>query len=578
MLFCFASARISFHIDVCGRMLTDLRIKNLALVDDLSIELGSGYNAVTGETGAGKSVIIGALGLVLGERADRTLLRDGSEQCSVEAIIDITGMSKDFHDFLESCGLEPCESNQLLLKRVFSASGTNRQFINGSPTTLNLLASVGEWLVDIHGPHDHQSLLKASRQLEILDAYGGLENQRKEFALNVDQLIALERKKAELVIDEDAYKRELDLLKFQVNEIESAQLSEDDEEGLEQSFKRATNSARLAELVGEVKSLVNDSEPSSYDLMLGAGRLINEMVNIDDGAEELLNQQSQISEQINELSGAIEDYCDRLNLDPNQIRNVEERYNLVQSLKRKYGDTLKDVIAFSDKALARLEKLESRDEELASINAQIDLVRNKIKEQGRRLSDARKEVAPKLVGEAEKQLNDLGFLQSRFDLEIIDPNELGQESTTISRTGFDQIEFLFAPNPGEPFKPLKSIASSGEMARVMLALKTVLSSQDSIPILVFDEVDANVGGETAAVVGQKMNQIGKKRQVLCISHLAPVAAAGNSHYLVEKEVENGRTLTRVRLLEAKARIDEITRMLGGSGDAARQHAEELLKT
>lgn len=559
-------------------MLTDLRIKNLALVDDLSIELGSGYNAVTGETGAGKSVIIGALGLVLGERADRTLLRDGSEQCSVEAIIDITGMSKDFHDFLESSGLEPCESNQLLLKRVFSASGTNRQFINGSPTTLNLLASVGEWLVDIHGPHDHQSLLKASRQLEILDAYGGLENQRKEFALNVDQLIALERNKAELVIDEDAYKRELDLLKFQVNEIESAQLSEDDEEGLEQSFKRATNSARLAELVGEVKSLVNDSEPSSYDLMLGAGRLINEMVNIDDGAEELLNQQSQISEQINELSGAIEDYCDRLNLDPNQIRNVEERYNLVQSIKRKYGDTLKDVIAFSDKALARLEKLESRDEELASINAQIDLVRNKIQEQGRRLSDARKEVAPKLVGEAEKQLNDLGFLQSRFDLEIVDPNELGQESTTISRTGFDQIEFLFAPNPGEPFKPLKSIASSGEMARVMLALKTVLSSQDSIPILVFDEVDANVGGETAAVVGQKMNQIGKKRQVLCISHLAPVAAAGNSHYLVEKEVENGRTLTRVRLLEAKARIDEITRMLGGSGDAARQHAEELLKT
>ena len=559
-------------------MLTDLRIKNLALVDDLSIELGSGYNAVTGETGAGKSVIIGALGLVLGERADRTLLRDGSEQCSVEAIIDITGMSKDFHDFLESCGLEPCESNQLLLKRVFSASGTNRQFINGSPTTLNLLASVGEWLVDIHGPHDHQSLLKASRQLEILDAYGGLENQRKEFALNVDQLIALERNKAELVIDEDAYKRELDLLKFQVNEIESAQLSEDDEEGLEQSFKRATNSARLAELVGEVKSLVNDSEPSSYDLMLGAGRLINEMVNIDDGAEELLNQQSQISEQINELSGALEDYCDRLNLDPNQIRNVEERYNLVQSLKRKYGDTLKDVIAFSDKALARLEKLESRDEELASINAQIDLVRNKIQEQGKRLSDARKEVAPKLVGEAEKQLNDLGFLQSRFDLEIVDPNELGQESTTISRTGFDQIEFLFAPNPGEPFKPLKSIASSGEMARVMLALKTVLSSQDSIPILVFDEVDANVGGETAAVVGQKMNQIGKKRQVLCISHLAPVAAAGNSHYLVEKEVENGRTLTRVRLLEAKARIDEITRMLGGSGDAARQHAEELLKT
>jgi DNA repair protein RecN (Recombination protein N) len=440
-----------------------------------------------------------------------------------------------------------------------------------------MLASVGEWLVDIHGPHDHQSLLKASRQLEILDAYGGLENQRKDFAVNVDRLVALERSKAELIVDEDAYERELDLLKFQVNEIESAQLIEDEEEALEQSFKRATNSTRLAELVGEVKALVNGSEPSSYDLILGAGRLINEMVSIDDGAEELLEQQARISEQINELSGALEDYCDRLNLDPDQIREVEDRYNLVQSLKRKYGDTLKEVMAFGVKASVRLEKLESRDEELVGLNAEIDSIRNKIQKQGQKLSEARKEVAPKLVGEAEKQLNDLGFLQSRFDLEIVDPSELGQESASMSRNGFDQIEFLFAPNPGEPFKPLKSIASSGEMARVMLALKTVLSSQDSIPILVFDEVDANVGGETAAVVGQKMNQIGKKRQVLCITHLAPVAATGNSHYLVEKEVENGRTLTRVRLLTANARIDEITRMLGGSGDAARQHAEELLK-
>ncbi|MEC9330829.1 MAG: DNA repair protein RecN [Verrucomicrobiota bacterium] len=561
-----------------GRMLTDLRIKNLALVDDLSIEFGPGYNAVTGETGAGKSIIIGALGLVLGERADRTLLRDGSEQCSVEAIIDIAGMVQDFHDYLASSGLEPCESNQLLLKRVFTASGTNRQFINGSPTSLTMLASVGEWLVDIHGPHDHQSLLNASRQLEILDAYGGLENQRKEFAVNVDRLVDLERSKAALIVDEDAYGRELDLLKFQVNEIESAQLIEDEEEGLEQSFKRATNSARLAELVAEVKALVDGSEPSSYDLILGAGRLINEMVSIDDGAEELLEQQTQISEQINELSGALEDYCDRLNLDPDQIRKVEDRYNLVQSLKHKYGDTLEEVMAFGVKASVRLEKLESRDEELVGLNAEIDSIRNKIQKQGQKLSEARKEVAPKLVGEAEKQLNDLGFLQSRFDLEIVDPSELGQESTSMSRNGFDQIEFLFAPNPGEPFKPLKSIASSGEMARVMLALKTVLSSQDSIPILVFDEVDANVGGETAAVVGQKMNQIGKKRQVLCITHLAPVAATGDSHYLVEKEVENGRTLTRVRLLAANARIDEITRMLGGSGDAARQHAEELLKT
>ena len=561
-----------------GRMLTDLRIKNLALVDDLSIEFGSGYNAVTGETGAGKSIIIGALGLVLGERADRTLLRDGNEQCSVEAIIDVSTIAEDFHHYLESSGLEPCESNQLLLKRIFTASGANRQFVNGSPTSLSVLSSIGEWLVDIHGPHDHQSLLKSSRQLEILDAYGGLENQRKEFAVSVDCLSDLENRKAELVVDEDAYARELDLLRFQVDEIESAQLSEDEEDGLEQSFRRVTNSARLAELVGEVKALVSDSEPSSYDLILGAGRLINEMVNVDEGAEDLLDQQSQISEQINDLSAALEDYCDRLNLDPDQMREVEDRYNLVQSLKRKYGASLKAVIDFGSKASVRLRKLENRDEELVDLNKKIDTISNKIQKQGRSLSEARKEVAPKLVVEAEKQLNDLGFLQSRFDIEIVDPKELGQGSTSVSRNGFDQIEFLFAPNPGEPFKPLKSIASSGEMARVMLALKTVLSSQDSIPILVFDEVDANVGGETATVVGQKMNKIGEKRQVLCITHLAPVAATGSRHYLVEKEVDNGRTHTKVRLLNSTTRIDELTRMLGGSGDAARQHAEELLKS
>ena len=561
-----------------GRMLTDLRIKNLALVDDLSIEFGSGYNAVTGETGAGKSIIIGALGLVLGERADRTLLRDGNEQCSVEAIIDVSTIAKDFHHYLESSGLEPCESNQLLLKRIFTASGANRQFVNGSPTSLSVLSSIGEWLVDIHGPHDHQSLLKSSRQLEILDAYGGLENQRKELAVSVDYLSDLENRKSELVVDEDAYARELDLLRFQVDEIESAQLSEDEEDGLEQSFRRVTNSARLAELVGEVKALVSDSEPSSYDLILGAGRLINEMVNVDEGAEDLLDQQSQISEQINDLSAALEDYCDRLNLDPDQMREVEDRYNLVQSLKRKYGASLKAVIDFGSKASVRLRKLENRDEELVDLNKKIDTITDKIQKQGRSLSEARKGVAPKLVVEAEKQLNDLGFLQSRFDIEIVDPKELGQGSTSVSRNGFDQIEFLFAPNPGEPFKPLKSIASSGEMARVMLALKTVLSSQDSIPILVFDEVDANVGGETATVVGQKMNKIGEKRQVLCITHLAPVAATGSRHYLVEKEVDNGRTHTKVRLLNSTTRIDELTRMLGGSGDAARQHAEELLKS
>ena len=557
-------------------MLTDLRIKNLALVNDLAIQFGSGYNSITGETGAGKSILIGALGLVLGERADRTLIRNGDDHCSVEAIIEVADLGKAFHSHLDKNGIEPCEENKLFLKRSFSASGDNRQFVNGSPTTLNVLASIGEWLVDIHGPHDHQSLLKAARQLDILDAYGGLEKQRANFAVLVDLRAGLAAQKAELIVDEDAYARELDLLRFQVSEIESAQLKATEEEELEQAFQRATHSARLADLSAEARQLIDSGEPNTTDLTSALGRALQEMVGIDPGAESLLADQTAISGQLADLGAAVADYAERLSLDPVQMKLVEERYNLVQSLKRKFGSTLPKVIAFGDNASKRLAALEGRDEELARLNADSAKLDEQIQTLGQALSVARKAIAPKLVEEAERQLNDLGFLQSRFDVEFIDPSELGQAETAVSRTGFDQIEFLFAPNPGEPLKPLKAIASSGEMARVMLALKTVLATQDSIPILVFDEVDSNLGGETAGVVGKKMKQIGGNRQVLCITHLAPVAAAGHRHYFVSKEVVEGRTLTRVTQLDVESRLDELTRMLGGGGAAARQHAEELL--
>ena len=557
-------------------MLTDLRIKNLALVNDLAIQFGSGYNSITGETGAGKSILIGALGLVLGERADRTLIRNGDDHCSVEAIIEVADLGKAFHSHLDKNGIEPCEENKLFLKRSFSASGDNRQFVNGSPTTLNVLASIGEWLVDIHGPHDHQSLLKAARQLDILDAYGGLEKQRANFAVLVGLRAGLAAQKAELIVDEDAYARELDLLRFQVSEIESAQLKATEEEELEQAFQRATHSARLADLSAEARQLIDSGEPNTTDLTSALGRSLQEMAGIDPGAESLLADQTAISGQLADLGAAVADYAERLSLDPVQMKLVEERYNLVQSLKRKFGSTLPKVIAFGDNASKRLAALEGRDEELARLNADSAKLDEQIQTLGQALSVARKAIAPKLVEEAERQLNDLGFLQSRFDVEFIDPSELGQAETAVSRTGFDQIEFLFAPNPGEPLKPLKAIASSGEMARVMLALKTVLATQDSIPILVFDEVDSNLGGETAGVVGKKMKQIGGNRQVLCITHLAPVAAAGHRHYFVSKEVVEGRTLTRVTQLDVESRLDELTRMLGGGGAAARQHAEELL--
>jgi DNA repair protein RecN (Recombination protein N) len=415
-------------------MLTDLRIKNLALVNDLAIQFGPGYNSITGETGAGKSILIGALGLVLGERADRTLIRDGDDHCSVEAIIEVAALGKAFHSHLDQNGIEPCADNQLFLKRSFSASGGNRQFVNGSPTTLNVLASIGEWLVDIHGPHDHQSLLKAARQLDILDAYGGLEKQRDDFAALVDLRAGLAAQKAELIVDEDAYARELDLLRFQVSEIESAQLKPAEEPELEQAFQRATHSARLAELSAEARQLIDSGEPSVTDLSSALGRALQEMAGIDAGAESLLAEQTAISGQLADLGAAVADYAERLSLDPAQMKLVEERYNLVQTLKRKYGSTLPKVIAFGDNATKRLASLEGRDEELARLNSEAAKFDEQIQTLGQALSAARKAIAPKLVEEVERQLNDLGFLQSRFDVEIIDPSELGQAEAAVSRT------------------------------------------------------------------------------------------------------------------------------------------------
>ncbi|MEC8973235.1 MAG: DNA repair protein RecN, partial [Verrucomicrobiota bacterium] len=331
---------------------------------------GPGYNSITGETGAGKSILIGALGLVLGERADRTLIRDDDDHCSVEAIIDVTALGKAFHAHLGQNGVEPCEAGQLFLKRSFSAAGGNRQFVNGSATTLAVLASIGEWLVDIHGPHDHQSLLKAVRQLDILDAYGGLEKQRAAFAALIDRRAGLAVQKDELIIDDDAYARELDLLRFQVAEIESAQLKPDEEPELEQAFQRATHSARLAELAVEARGLIDGAEPSVTDLSAALGRALQEMAGIDPGAEPLLAEQSAISGQLADLSASVADYAERLSLDPAQMKQVEERYNLVQTLKRKYGSTLAEVIEFGAKAAQRLAALAGRDEELTRLNAE----------------------------------------------------------------------------------------------------------------------------------------------------------------------------------------------------------------
>ena len=555
-------------------VLTTLRIKNLALVADLTLELHPGYNAVTGETGAGKSILIGALNLVLGERADRTLIRGGSDSCTVEAIFDISGLRAPLKAFLAETGLEPCENNQLVLKRTFTANGTNRQFVNGSPTTLNVLAALGEWLVDIHGPHDHQSLLHSAKQLAILDAFGGLDSVRDNFASLVRHRAALEAEKASLIVDEKNYAQQLDLLRHQVSEIAAASLRPGEEAELEREHRLASNAAKLLELSQGALRLLSEDE-SSLAAQAGAlGRALQELKRLDPDAVCLLSLHEQALSFLRDLQSDLSHYADKLDSDPARLQSLEERLNLIQSLRRKYGATVADVIESGEQARQKLQSLEQRDAELERINSGLRKTDAELKRVGEELSARRRKLIPKLSRTVDKQLADLGFKQSHFDVAVGAPHSA---LCTPQSTGFDQVQFQFAPNPGEPARPLRAIASSGEIARVMLALKTVLAAQDDIPVLVFDEVDANVGGETANAVGDKMRRLGEHRQVVCITHLAPVAACASAHYVVTKETKLLRTVTNIRLLESKERVTELARMLGGQSDAARKHAEALLK-
>ncbi|HTA29227.1 MAG TPA: DNA repair protein RecN [Candidatus Cybelea sp.] len=551
-------------------MLTTLRIKNLALVSDLTVPLQPGYNVITGETGAGKSIIIGALNLLLGERADRTLLRAGCESCAVEAVFDLQRHRAVPVGFFEENGLEPCVDHQLILKRVFTAAGANRQFVNGSPTTLQVLAALGQQLVDMHGPHEHQSLLHPARQLEILDAFAGLASKREQFAELVRQSRQLEEEKAALIVDERTYAQQLDLLRHQVHEITSARLQPQQEEQAEQDYQRAGNAARLLELTQAALNLLGEQDDSLLRQIGTLGRTLQALQRLDPAAAALLESHQQATSAWTELQPALRRYADTVEVDPDRLRQLEERVNLLQTLKRKYGATLADVITFGEDAKKKLGQLEGRDAELARLQAALEKLRVQIRQIGGELSAQRRQAIPKLAKAAMQQLHGLGFQQSRFDADL----RTGEDFTAA---GLDAIEFQFAPNAGEPARPLRAIASSGEMSRVMLALKTVLAAQDEIPVLVFDEIDANVGGETAAVVGEKMARIARRRQVICITHLPAVAASASSHFVVTKRSEAGRTISEISLLDRAERVQELTRMLGGQTEAARRHAEELLQ-
>ena len=545
-----------------------LRIKNLALVEELEWQIAPGFIAVTGETGAGKSIIIGALQLLLGERADKSLIRTGADLCAVEAAFSGDDLQK-LNPRLVEAGVEPCEGD-LIIKRTLSASGANRQFINGSPTTLSILKNLGDELVDLHGPHDHQSLLSPDKQLGLLDSFARAQDRLGEYRKCYRQLQTLVAEHAALNTAETAREQELDLLRHQINEIAAANLVAGEEEEIESRYRLASYSKRLIELASTIANKLSEADGSVLSQLAETQRLLRELEKIDDSISRFSSAHATAVVELSEIARSLSQYAEKLDLDPAQLSALEQRVSLFETLKRKYGGSISEVIAFGERAADRMRKIEGRDAELERLASEIEKIRAQMKRSGEEVRKLRVKAAPKLSENIRRNLSDLGFRRSEFEVKLAALDE-------PRPNGFDAVELLFSPNPGEPLKPLRAIASSGEISRLMLAIKSALAAHDAVPLLVFDEIDTNVGGEIAHAVGAKMQTLGRDHQVVCITHLPQVAATATSHFVVTKEVVRGRTFSNLREVTAKARREEIARMLGGKSESALKLAANLLK-
>lgn len=549
-------------------MLSFLKIRHLALVEDVTWELGDGLLAVTGETGAGKSIIVGALKLILGERADRSLIRSGEDACTVEARFHLKN-TRLVDQILAETGVEPCQDGELLIRRSVTINGANKQFVNCSPVTLQVLKSLGEQLVDLHGPHDHQSLNSQDRQLEMLDKYAGIEARASDYSSAWKAWREALAELHHLESSERASEQQMDMLRFQVTEISDANLKPDEEDELETRHRVSANAARLTEICAQLMLRLGDGEQGLQAVLREVTRLANDLERIDPSTSALFDGLHSAQVELQELESSVQDYVDDIETDPSELDRLDKRLTVIQTLKRKYGSTIAEIIAYHDDAAQKLGRMENRGEELDKLKIIASAKRQIVDKTAAALSKERAKHAPKLAKEITAHLADLGFQRSVFEARLVPHSE-------PARFGAEEVDFHFAPNPGEPQKPLRLTASSGEMSRVLLAVKSALATQDAVPLLVFDEIDANVGGSIAEAVGRKMSELGTTHQVIAITHFPQVASLASSHYVVTKEVEKDRTRSQIHSVEGEARIEELTRMLGGNPKSARIHAESLL--
>jgi len=550
-------------------------VKNFAVIDAAELELTTGLNILSGETGAGKSIITRALDMLLGGRASTDFIRSGKEKAIIEACFDISN-NPLIEEKAEELGIELSADNNLILTREISHTTNNKSRINGRIVNLETTRKLSQYLIDVHAQHEYQKLLSSVDQLAIIDELGGEEAADLKQKVK-DLYHKLQEKKqrlTELNQSEKERERRIDLLEFQLDEIESAELEIGEEEELRAKRKKLGNAEELSETLGDVYTQLYESDfqqSAIIDKISQFVKQIDKMSDLDEELEEIAEQLRETNYQLEDVAYKLRDYQDRIELNPQKLTAVEEKLNEINNLKRKYGDNIKEILTYRDEIKEELTTLKNSKQRKQELTAEIDELEAEYCKQAKKLSSLRQEIAADFAAKVVDELADLAITQAEFKVKF-------QQREEFSQLGIDKIEFLFAPNPGSDLKPLAEIASGGELSRVMLALKTITAELDQLSTLVFDEIDAGIGGRVAKLVAQKLTELAANYQVLCITHLPQIASQADHHYLIEKKVEAETTFVDLFPLNQEQRKKELARMLDGSlTETTLQHAEELIK-
>jgi DNA repair protein RecN (Recombination protein N) len=567
-------------------MLTELHIQNFAIIDKLDLRFDSGLIILTGETGAGKSIILDAVVMLIGGKADTTFVRTDSDAAFVEAVFQLTGPEKEAAHFILNREELMDDPNYVTLMREVRKEGRSVARINGRTVNVGLLKELGALLIDIHGQAEHLSLLDPRAHLGLLDRYAEVSQPLGDYRQTYHTLLNLRRELADLRKAQSDADRRIEMLTYQAEEIESAHLKAGEDEELRKERDRLANAELLAQNAQEALAVLDEGSPempAATDLIGQAAQALATLAKIDAGQSELSEQAELLLETISDIIHSLRDYLEEIEYNPKRLEDVEDRLDLIHSLVRKYGGAIPTVIAYGSDARKQLETITGAAERINELEMQEAKLLEKLAKQGGLLSEKRKSAAISMGKGIEAELNDLKMQSARFGVDFQtkpDVNGIPAANGTriaFDQNGFDRVEFLIAPNPGEGLKPLAKIASGGETSRLMLGLKNVMAKADEVPSLIFDEIDQGIGGRVGMTVGHKLWNLSRTHQVFCVTHLPQLAVFGDQHYQVQKLIDNGRTLTRVENLEGESRLLELSQMLGEVGEETLRSAHELLQ-